>query len=110
MLVTKDEIKEAIGLYNEVVTSTQKKCEGFLSTMLLSNGSRINLLDKDGYPQMSVNYDGGNHPEYNSNVYSNVRSVFNKNDKFYVEIEDDEEYPIDNLSTAELVELCELIY
>ena len=35
---------------------------------------------------------------------------FNKNGKFYVEIEDDEEYPIDNLSTAELVELCELIY
>lgn len=110
MLVTKDEIKRATELYNEVVTSTQKKCEGFLSTMLLNNDSRIDLLDADGYPQMSVNYDGGNHPEYNSNVYSDVRSVFNKNGKLYVEIEDDEEYPIDNLSTAELVELCELIY
>ncbi len=110
MLVTKDEIKDAIELYNEVVTSTQKKCEGFLSTMLLSNGSRIDLRDPDGFTQMSVNYDGGNHPEYNSNVYSDVLSVFNKNGNFYVEIEDDDEYPIDNLSTAELVYLCELIY
>lgn len=110
MLVTKDEIKNAIELYNEVVDSTQKKCEGFLSTMLLSNGSRIDLCDPDGYPQMSVNYDGGNHPECSSNVYSDVRSVFNKNGKLYVEIEDDDEYPIDNLSTAELVYLCELIY
>jgi len=110
MLVTKDEIKRAIGQYNEVATSTQKKCEGFLSTMLLGDGSRIDLLDEDGYAQMSVNYDGGNHPECGSNVYSVVRSVFNKSGKIYVEIEDDDEYPIDNLSTAELVELCELIY
>lgn len=110
MLVTKDEIKNAIELYNDVVDSTQKKCEGFLSTMLLGNGSRIDLLDPDGYPQMSVNYDGGNHPEYSSNVYSDVRSVFNKNGKIYVEIEDDDEYDIDNLSTDELVGICELIY
>lgn len=110
MLVTKDEIRNAIGQYNDVVTSTRKKCEGFLSTMLLSDGSRIDLLDEDGYPQMSVNYDGGNHPEYNSNVYSDVSSILNKDGEIYVEIEDDVEYPIDNLSTAELVELCELIY
>ena len=110
MLVTIDEIKAMICDYRETNSITRKKCEGFLSTMLLCDGSRIDLRGPDGYPQMSVNYDGGNHPEYNSNVFSDVRSVFNKNGKFYVEIEDDEEYPIDNLSTAELVELCELIY
>lgn len=110
MLVTKDEIKAMICDYRETESCTRKKCEGFLSTMLLGNGSRIDLRDPDGYPQMSVNYDGGNHPEFHSNVFSDVYSVFNKDGKIYVEIEDDGEYDIDNLSTDELVGICELIY
>ena len=110
MLVTKDEIKAMICDYRETNSITRKKCEGFLSTMLLGNGSRINLRHEDGFPQMSVNYDGGNHPEFHSNVFSDVYSVFNKDGKIYVEIEDDNEYDIDNLSTEELVGICELIY
>lgn len=110
MLVTKDEIKAMICDYRETNRITRKKCKEFLSTMLLGNGSCIDLLHEKGHVQMSVNYDGGNHPEYNTNVFSNVYSVFNKDGKIYVEIEDDDEYDINNLSTDELVGICELIY
>lgn len=110
MLVTKDEIKAMICDYRETESITREKCKGFLSTMLLGDGSRINLLHEDGFVQMCVNYDGGNHPEFHSNVFSDVYSVFNKDGKIYVEIEDDDEYDINNLSTDELVGICELIY
>ena len=110
MLVTKDEIKAMICDYNETNSITRKKCKGFLSTMLLGDGSRINLLHEDGFVKMCVSYDGGNHPEYNSNVFSDVYSVFNKDGKIYLETEDTDEYDIDNLSTDELVGICELIY
>lgn len=110
MLVTKDEIKDMICDYRETNRIAHEKCLGFISTMLFGNDKRIDLLDEDGYPQMCVNYDGGNHPECNSNAYSDVRSIFNKDGKIYVEIVDDDEYPIENLSTEELVEICEIIY
>ena len=49
-----------------------------------------------------VAYDGGNHPEYNSNVFSEVKAIFKKRGKLYLDIEDDSAYPIERLDIFEL--------
>ena len=56
-----------------------------------------------------VAYDGGQHPEYSSNVFSEVEGVFIKDGKFYLEIEDDDEYPIERLSLNELKAVCDAV-
>ena len=50
----------------------------------------------------SVVYNGGNHPEYDSNAYSNVECVYLKDGEVYLDIEDASEYNIDNINAEAL--------
>jgi hypothetical protein len=50
---------------------------------------------------VSVCYDGGNHPEYNSNCYSEVHSVKLKDGDIYLETEDCDEYDFENINAEE---------
>ena len=54
-----------------------------------------------------VCYDGGRHPEYNSNVFSEVNGVYKKGNKLYVSIEDDDMYPIERLNIFELHDIAD---
>ena len=58
---------------------------------------------------MSVPYDGGNHPEYASNCFSNVNSVYLKNDTIYLDIEDCDEYEIDRVDTEEVFNIADAL-
>lgn len=66
-------------------------------------------INQDEYPCCVV-YDGGNHPEYASNAFSDVICVYIKDDKVYLETEDTDEYSIVNLSASELYEVAYSLY
>ena len=58
----------------------------------------------------TVVYDGGNHPEYASNAFSTVWSVYlDINDDICFETEDTPDYPIDYITTEELYDICSFI-
>jgi hypothetical protein len=59
--------------------------------------------------QVSCAYDGGNHPEYNSNCFSLIGGVYNNDGGIYLNIEDCDTYDIDSLSTEEIYFLCDYI-
>lgn len=63
----------------------------------------------DGGGGVCVTYDGGRHPEYDSNPYSTVYSVFLKDGKIMLETEDCDEYEIDRIDTIELLGVCDFI-
>lgn len=90
----------------------RKLIEDFLNTCLKYN-DHIYLYDKSGNPfcdeYITVCYDGGRHPEYNSNAFSCVYSIFKKNGKIYLEIDDSDEYDIERCNTDELFRIAELI-
>lgn len=76
------------------------------------DGGEINLgeLQYDGVIEpVSVVYDGGNHPEYASNAFSQVNCVRTDGDEFAVDIDDANNYPCDNLSTDEICAIYEAV-
>lgn len=58
---------------------------------------------------ISVIYDGGNHPEYASNLCSSLFYVYIKEENVYLNIEDNAEYDIDRVDTMDLLTICEWI-
>ena len=58
--------------------------------------------------EVVVSYNGGRHPEYDSNCYSTVYGAFLKNDKLYLNIEDCDEYPANEVTADELFSVANL--
>ena len=54
----------------------------------------------------SVVYNGGNHPEYDSNAYSNVECVYLKDGEVYLDIEDASGYNIDRINAESLFDVA----
>lgn len=63
---------------------------------------------EDEFYEVTVSYNGGRHPEYDSNCYSTVYGVFLKNDKLYLNIEDCDEYPANEVTADELFSVANL--
>lgn len=94
--------------FSELVTETidniikieKASIEKIVDILKGQEGNRVEF-DTDFEPELTVIYDGGNHPEYNSNAFSCVREIFLKNDKVMFDTEDDSEYPLDNAQAAQ---------
>jgi hypothetical protein len=68
-----------------------------------------NFLLDGGMANPVFCYDGGNHPEYASNMYSTVEGFELKGDKLVFTIEDSDDYDITRVHTDCLIELCDAI-
>ena len=101
--------KKADELYDSILP-TQRKVreysEKYIKKALEENGGRIDFECDDC---ISVSYDGGNHPEYASNCFSTVYSVFMGKDGIYLSIEDCDKYPIENLNWDEVYNVADCI-
>jgi len=57
-----------------------------------------------------VTYDGGRHPEYASNAYSEVYGAFIKDNRIYLDCEDSDEYDIDRIwNVDELTDVLDFL-
>ena len=105
--------KESVDL---LMASVVKNCNNYLKQALIENGGSISFheYDDDGLQlddnAFSVPYDGGNHPEYASNCFSDIERVYLDGDSIYLEIEDCEEYGIERIDIYTLYDLCEYIH
>lgn len=93
----------------KILPQLREECIEFLTNKLRENNNKLSwdCYEIGGY--VSVCYDGGNHPEYASNVFSSVEGVFIEDDEIYLHIEDDNKYSIDNVNTNELLDVCSYI-
>ena len=93
----------------DLMLPLRKECVKFLKKKLKDN-DHIDLTEiEDDCGTVCVTYDGGRHPEYDTNAFSTVLSVFKKNNEIYVETEDCEEYGIDRIDEMELYGVCDFI-
>ena len=118
-MATKDFFKEAqtykksVDLLMSVVI---KDCMEYLKMALKKNGGKISIhtYDEDGFRtddnSFCVPYDGGNHPEYASNVFSDVESIYTENGDIYLETEDCKAYDLENIDIYTTYDLCEYIH
>lgn len=69
-----------------------------------------NRVEIDEENMMAVPYNGGNHPEYASNCFSTLNAVYLKDNTIYLDIEDCEEYEIENVDTMNIYEIMETVF
>ena len=84
----------------------QSACLAYIKEALFIVGNKLDI--DENYP-VSVPYDGGNHPEYASNCFSDVLSVYCKDDCIYLETEDCKNYGIENINAENLYYLVQSI-
>jgi poly-beta-hydroxyalkanoate depolymerase len=62
-----------------------------------------NYLRDEGYCDPTIVYDGGNHPEYATNVFSTVDGFYVKNEIVIFDIEDDPHYDESRVNTVDII-------
>lgn len=106
-----ERVKEILKQIRPLQNEAQQRSEAYLKKVLEeTEGKRIEIdEEKSGY--LWVNYDGGRHSEYNSNVFSTVHGVFlNEQGRICLDIDDCEEYEIDRINWDDVVSIAEFIY
>lgn len=107
----KKEIEDLANQWYGISKVLREKCLQYLKDVLLKNNNKVTLENVDLPESITVSYDGGNHPEYATNLYSSVYGIYLSNNdmSIYLDIEDSSEYCIDFITTNELYCLCEFI-
>ena len=104
-------MKEVIKLKESIAETERKIKEGcleYLKKVLKENGGRISINEPDEF--LTVPYDGGRHPEYASNEFSNVDEVYLHGDKIFLSIEETDEYEIDRINDDDLYSVAMFVY
>ena len=91
----------------KVLTTLRKECLAYLRNIVSKHN---NSYEFDNNYMITVSYDGGNHPEYASNVYSKVHRIYIKDDKLLFDIDDEYGYSEDRITTYELFSIASYIY
>ena len=91
----------------KVLTTLRKECLAYLRNIVSKHN---NSYEFDNDYMITVSYDGGNHPEYASNVYSKVHRIYIKDDKLLFDIDDEYGYSEDRITTYELFSIASYIY
>ena len=111
-------MEKAIELMNRMIPmkkEVKNYCIAYLKKVLNGcNEKYLYFYDENGNPYgercITVTYDGGRHPEYNTNAFSSVEGIFLKDGEIYLDTEDDGEYSINNINLEELYNLAEYVY
>ena len=86
----------------------------YIKECLEKKGGSISFKDEDDEPYggtfVCITYDGGNHPEYAANPYSDVQGIYMKGDEVLVHCEDSDEVILKYLSWDEIFSIAEYIY
>lgn len=106
----KKQFEEASRKFYECMEVRRKVHEISLETIkAVLSETDGNSMDLDDDNMMSVSYDGGNHPEYASNVFSMVYSVYLKNGEIFLNIQDCDEYEIDRVDYDDVFAIAEVL-
>ena len=106
----KETFEEASKKYYECVEIKRKVNEVSLETIkAVLSKAEGNSVEIDEDNMMCVPYDGGNHPEYASNCFSRLNSVYLKDGEIFLDIEDCDEYEIDRINDDDVFAIAEVL-
>ena len=99
--------EETMNEWIKVNKQLYKDCVEYLKDALKKNGGSVEIDSDNAF--VTITYDGGSHPEYASNAFSQVLRVYDKDDGMYLETEDADEYPISYVEASELYDICHYV-
>ena len=83
--------------------------KGLDGEMIVLDPKSMDEEMQDEFQAVTVPYDGGNHPEYNSNCFSQVNAAYLKGNDIYLDIDETDEYSIDNIDIQDVENIAELV-
>ena len=101
----------------EIGRNLRKSCIDYIRGVLKGLDGEMIVLDpksmdeemQDEFQAVTVPYDGGNHPDYNSNCFSQVNAAYLKGNDIYLDIDETDEYSIDNIDIQDVENIAELV-
>lgn len=97
--------------WSDMCHQLKADCLEYLTRVLRENGNRIEFDTEDDNEYMCISYDGGNHPEYASNICSTVYAVqLNERGNVSVECEDSDDYEYTRLEIVDLYTIADNVY
>ena len=101
----------------EIGRNLRKSCIDYIRGVLKGLDGEMIVLDpksmdeemQDEFEGVTVPYDGGSHPEYNSNCFSQVKAAYLKGNDIYLDIDETDEYSIDNIDIQDVENIAELV-
>ena len=105
-------MEKAISLFfsiRDTQEEIRKESERFIKDYLKKHGNSVDITECED--MISVTYDGGIHPEYNSNAFSMVEGIYlNENGAIYLQTEDCDKLGIDRINWDEVYYVAIFIY
>lgn len=105
---------QEISNYYATLNLAEKKSEKYLKNIAKVFGGKMFPLGgllgtmSGGSDFITIDYDGGRHPEYNSNAFSEVYGFsVNGNGKLVFSIEDADEYEVNRANADEIINIAE---
>jgi len=97
--IDEDLFEKEYNKYIDQAENLETACKGYIKRAF--EEMKVDLIDLNDLDEsVCVEYDGGNHPDYDANPYSTVYSIsLDKNGRIILEIEDCEEYDTENITT-----------
>lgn len=94
---------------HEWAIRAREACSAYL-TQVLDKYPVLTLDPERDEEYVTISYDGGNHPEYASNVFSVVKRVY-KGDKGAIMFatEDSDDIEVYRVDTGDLIAICDII-
>lgn len=92
--------------YTDILKQLRHECTDYLKKMVENNDIEFGVDD----PYVTVTYDGGRHPEWDSNPYSQVHLIYVKDGRLMFDIDDADEYDADRVPVDELYCIASTVY
>lgn len=106
-----ERVKEILEQIRPLQKEAQQRSEAYLKKVLEEAEGKCIEIDEEESGYLCVTYDGGRHPEYDSNPFSTIHAVFlNEQGNICLDIDDCGEYGIDRINWDDVVSIAEFIY
>lgn len=109
-------VNELLDQMKPMRAEVKRRCKAYLKrTLKKAKNHRLDFCGEDGVDYgneyVCVTYDGGRHPEYATNAFSQVYGAFlDSKGNIMLEIEDCEKYEIERIDWNELVDVADYVY
>lgn len=102
----KKDIEVAFDKWVDSCNDLRNVCETYIMERINSSPNN-EIAFGDNAP--CVNYDGGNHPEYDSSMYSQVKKAYLSDGEIYLAIDETDKYEISRVDTERLFYVADAI-
>jgi len=116
--VLKQEIDKVEQEFSHIKSDLRTKVINLMVAIVQKYNGKVDFYENEEFREecsfaigcVTITYDGGRHPEYATNAFSEVFGVYLDNNKIFIDCEDCDAYSIDRIwSLDEVIAICDVL-